>query len=105
MKKRILTFLFCVFAIFSITYPVFAENEEVMESQKDSLNISGFIKQADEYSSEAIEGMDIKELLDSAIQGKIDNTKIFKNVFNVLGKEVRNSLTIMRWHFSHYFNT
>ena len=69
--------------------------QEVLESQQDSLNISGFIKEAQKYTENTFEDINLNELFTSAITGKIDNTTIFKSILKIVGKEIINSITVL----------
>ena len=97
LKKIIL----CFALLQTICFASYASNE-VLESQKDSLNISSFIKEADKYTEEAFPELDINELLNSAIQGKTDTSTIYKAVLSILGKEVVSAIRILRKCFSYY---
>ena len=66
---------------------------DIIESQKESLNISGFIKEADEYTKDVFADTDMGELLNSAITGTVDNKKIMVSIWNLFGKEFVNSFT------------
>ena len=105
MRKtiKVLMFLFIIFC-YSNTI-VFAENEEIFESQKESLNLSNFLSESQKYVDEHLEGIDIQALLDSAIKGKVEDENLIKNIFNIFGDEVKNSLKVMRKHFSNSINT
>ena len=97
------------FLIFWLPYLVcHASSDEILEEQKDSLNISGFIKEADKYSKSAFPDIDVNELLNSAIKGKITTNKIYSSILNILGKEVVNSIKVLRkcpiyYSYSQYF--
>ena len=90
MKRKIL-FMFFLVMIFinSFTY---AENDEIMDEQKESFGISNFIKEAEKYSSEFFEDTSISDILNNAIVGKVDNSIIFNKFINFLGKEAITSL-------------
>ena len=75
MKKIIIV----LFIIISIPCDVFAEtDEEIMKSTQEQFNISSFIKEAEQYTGDFFEDIEIGELLNNAIEGNIDNNKIFK---------------------------
>ncbi len=57
--------------------------EEILKSQQDSLNISGFLEEAKKYTQDSFEDIDINDLFTSAITGNIDNTTILKTIFNI----------------------
>lgn len=59
------------------------------------LNISDFINQSENYTQENFPNLDINDLLNSAINGKVDNNSIYRSIFSLLGKEVVNVLKIL----------
>ena len=63
--------------------------EEIIQTQKDSVNIGKFIEEAKKYTSNVF---DDDELLNSAITGNIDNEKLGKGILNVIGKETLGSI-------------
>ena len=66
MKKIIIaTIIIC---IFSTSISMASTEEELIDSQMDSFNISNFIAEANKYSNEVLKDMDIKDLLDDAIK-------------------------------------
>ena len=67
-------------------------SNEVMEAQKNLLNISEFIKEANNYSKESFPELDMNEVLNSAIKGEIRGDFWKKAIYSVLGKEVTNSI-------------
>lgn len=67
-------------------------NMEIIESQKDTLNISSFIKEANDYTKDVFSDMEVGEILNSAITGKVENGKIIRNVWKLFGKEIVNSI-------------
>ena len=58
--------------------------EDIMESQQESLDINSFIKEADKYTENIYDDIDMGELFSSAITGNIDNETIFKSILNAL---------------------
>lgn len=74
----------------------FSENtNEIIDSQKDNLNISDFIKEAEKYTKESMPGLDLNDLLTTAIKGDIDNVRLVKFLWSLLGKEIMNSAAIL----------
>lgn len=82
VTKIILTLLFFLI----ISNKSFAINE-VVDSQAESFGISSFIQQANKYSNEFIEDIDARDLLNSAITGKLETKGIWRGILNILGKE------------------
>lgn len=67
-------------------------NMEIINSQKESLNISSFIKEANTYTKASFEDVDAGELLNLAITGNVENGKIIRNIWKIFGKEITNSI-------------
>lgn len=94
MKKRKITvFIIFLFTV-TITFPCLASNE-LINSQVESFGISSFIKEADKYTENFEGNINAKELLDSAITGKIENQKLFQSLIHVLGKETVSCIQII----------
>lgn len=69
--------------------------DELLKSQQDSLNISSFLKEVEKYTSSIYEDINVKDMFNLALTGKIDNEKLFKSILNILGKEVIGSVKIL----------
>lgn len=92
MKRIILIFIL----VLMIPNYAFAESqEEIMSSTQEKFNISGFLKEAQKYTNESFEEIDLSSMLGQAIQGKVDNNKLYKIIIKLLGKEVSSSLKIL----------
>ena len=90
MKKIIL--LIVLILLLQIR-PVFADSEEeIMETTKDKFDINQFIEDAESYTGEFLENTDLKQALEQAIQGNIDNKVIYGNILKLLGKEINLSI-------------
>lgn len=59
------------------------------------LNIPDFISKSENYTEENFPNLNIDDLLQSAISGKIDNKSIYSNTFSLLGKEIISTLRIL----------
>ena len=93
MKRIILIF---ILVLFFMPHKVFSKTEdEIMTTTQDKFNISGFIEQAEQYMGESFEEINLTDMLNQAIQGKIDNQSLYKNVLKLLGQEVNSSLKIL----------
>ena len=92
MKKIILIF---ILTLMLLPHKVFAETEEIMSTTQEKFNISGFIKEAEQYMEQSFGDINLTEMLNQAMQGKIDNKSIYKKVINLLGKEIISSLKIL----------
>lgn len=65
---------------------------ETIKEQQSEFGISDFIEEAEEYSGEFFQGININEILNDAIKGEVDNETIFQKILSVLGKEVISGL-------------
>lgn len=92
MKKIILIFIL----ILIIPTKVLAETEEeIMSSTQEKFNISGFINQAQEYTGDFFDDMDLSDMFNQAVQGKVNNQTIYKKIIKILGNEVSSNLKIL----------
>ena len=92
MKRIILIFIL----VLMIPNYAFAETQdEIMSSTQEKFNISGFLKEAQKYTNESFEEIDLSSMLGQAIQGKVDNNKLYKIIIKLLVKEVSSSLKIL----------
>lgn len=84
--------------------PVYS-TDEIIQSQSETLNIKGFISEANKYTQDVFEDIDAGTLLSEAIQGKVDNETLFNKIINLFGTEVKDTLKIMRKHYCNNCNT
>ena len=83
MKKRILIIVFIISLIIPINYIYANTEEETIASQQEEFKIDEFITKSKEYSGEFFGGINIQDLLNSAIKGEVDNTTIIKRIINL----------------------
>ena len=90
---KIVLILFAIFIFFvpSIT----KANDEVLESQKEALNISDFINTANEYSKKTFPEINMKEVLNSAVTGKVSGGFWQKIAKTIIGRETTNAIRIL----------
>ena len=62
-------------------------NYDIIESQKESLNIPSFIREANNYTKDVFSNTDMGEVLNSAVLGKIDDRKLFLGFWRLFGNE------------------
>lgn len=100
--KKLLVIIATIIFLVSFTNETIASSEnstmsqeEIISSQKDSLNISKFIEEAQKYTSNTFKEVNIGELLNSAISGNIDNKLLGKSILNLLGKETIVSIKVI----------
>lgn len=90
LKKIILVF----FVIINISTTSYATNE-IIEEQMEILNISDFINEAEQYTKDTFPNLDINELLNSAINGQVDNKGFLNSIISLIGKEIIDVLRIL----------
>ena len=93
MKKIILNSII----IFLLMFPfskVHAESltTQMINQEKESFGISDFIDETEKYTDDFFEDMNISDVLNSAITGKIDNNKLLKKLLKIFGKEIVSSI-------------
>lgn len=108
--KKVLTIcLLLVVTIFTkITYAEETNNisnDDIIKQQQQELGISDFINKANEYTKNTLKGIDIKEIFNSAITGRIGNTNIFNNILNIFGKEFKSTISTIRNSTYNNYNT
>ena len=59
---------------------------EIINAQKDNLKISDFMKEAQKYTKESMPGVDLNNLLSTAISGGVDNVKLMKLFLSLFRK-------------------
>lgn len=92
MKKIILIFIL----VLLLPCKVLAETEdEIMSTTQEKFNISGFIEQSEKYIGDSFGSINLKDMLNQAIQGKVNNQTLYKNIIKILGKEISSSLKIL----------
>ena len=103
MKKMQILTIIMIIAI-SIFIPkntkAYNENNEIntdmiLEEQQASFGIRDFLKEVENYSPDFVKDLDISDIFNSALTGKIDNTTILKKILNLLGVQVTDTLKIL----------
>lgn len=93
MKKVFCIILICFIVL--IPQSILGSSEDILKQQQEDLNISSFIKEANQYTKDTFPDLDVGQLLNSAITGKVDNRILYKAVAAILGKEVMNGITAL----------
>lgn len=79
-----------------------ASEAEIIQSQSETLNIKGFVEEANKYTKNVFSGIDANDLINDAIKGKIDNKTLFDKIINLLGGEVKETIQIVRKYYCSY---
>ena len=72
-----------------------ASTEEIIELQQETLGIESFIDEADKYTKDVYEDIDMGELFSSAISGKVDNKTIIQSILHALVGEVFDAIAVL----------
>lgn len=94
--KKIVCICIVIIMYLNIMCPIsIASEEETIEEQQEEFGISEFIEEADNYTGEFFEDIDIHKILEDAIKGEVDNQTIFKKILSLLGGEFVEGLTVL----------
>lgn len=100
-KKKFRVTIFLLILLCAIQIPITCYSiqsttneidENTIKEQQESFGINSFIENANQYTGEFLEGIDIKDILNSAIKGEIDNTKLYQNLLKIMGNEVQTGI-------------
>lgn len=91
MKKLIFIIAFLLAIIYSV--PVFAVDiNESLKEQEDTLEISGFLNEAEKYTEDVFDDFDLNSIYKEAISGNINTEGILGNILKITGNEVQNTI-------------
>lgn len=89
MKKVIIIFS----ALISLCNLVYATDIEILKSQQETLGISDFINTSKKYTEDSLKNLDIQDVFQDAITGRIGNTNLFNNLLNLVGRETKTAVS------------
>lgn len=92
MKKIFGTIIIALLFLSLFSSQVQAVEESIIEAEKSSLNISGFIEEAQKYTKEIFPDVDLSNILNSAIKGEVNNETLLQGIFNMLGTEIKSTI-------------
>lgn len=91
MKKIIFIISFLLAIGYGGVYATEATNE-TMKEQEESLGISEFIKEAENYTKETFQDTDLSYIYKSAISGEVEIPCLLDNILNLAFKEVASTI-------------
>lgn len=100
-KKKFRVIIFLLILLSTIQIPITCYSiqtttnkidESTIKEQQESFGINSFIENANQYTGEFLKGIDLKDILNSAIKGEIDNTKLYQNLLKLMGNEVKTGI-------------
>ncbi len=89
MKKTIIMF----WLLISLCNFIYGTDVNVIKSQQESLGISDFIDTSKKYIEGSFKDIDLQNIFQSAIIGRIGNTNIFNNILNIFGREIKTAIS------------
>lgn len=92
MKKIILVFIIILMVP---NYAIAETEDKIMESTEEKFNINDFLNEAEKYTGDFFEDINLKNVFNEAVQGKINNKTIYQKIFKFFSKEVSSSLKIL----------
>lgn len=92
MKRKIILFLVILFYIFFSTNISYSSEDVMIKEQQNEFKIQDFINNSKKYTGDFFENIDIGEILNEAIEGKVDNSTLAKRIMNLFGGEVTKNI-------------
>ena len=92
--RKYISYIIFVLIIFINPTNIYATDltGEIIKTQEENFGISEFVNEANKYKGEIIDDINISEMLNSSISGKIDNSTFLKKIINIFFKEISSSL-------------
>lgn len=84
--KKIILLIFFLITVLNSNIVQASETDEILKEQEKSLGISGFIKQAEKYTEEAFEDIDVNTLYKDALTGNINTEGTLRAIIKILRK-------------------
>lgn len=99
MNKNILikfiSFFLCLFFISNVAFANDDVPSTILESQKESLGISDFINEVEKYTNDVFENVNLNDILNQSLTGKIEKKGILSSFNRLLGAQVKDCLNSM----------
>ena len=72
---------------------IYADEEDILKSQQETLGISDFISSSQKYMKENLGETNLQNILKDAITGRIGNTNLGNQFLNILGRETKTAIS------------
>lgn len=103
--KKILMIIFIIVILLNINVAYASDTEAIIGEQEQALGISGFIKQAQKYTSEVFKDTDINDLYKSALTGEIKAEGLMRSNLQAIRYRSNKNTKKPRIHTNHNSNT
>ena len=90
--KKIIVFLILLLVVTNNISYAETSDEQTIKDQQEEFKIEDFIDESKEYSGDFFDGIDIGNLLNDAISGKVDNSTLINRIWNLIGSEVGTTI-------------
>ena len=90
--KRIIIILIFLIGILNLSVVYATDTNEVISEQEKTLGISGFIKQAESYTNDVFDDVNLNTLYKDALSGNISTDGIVSGIIKLLGSEVSKTI-------------
>ena len=89
MKKIITQIIIIIIIIFNAPN-VFAESitTKMIQEETENFGITNFINETEKYTNDFFEDLNVSEIINSAITGKVDNKSVIEKVLKLFGNEI-----------------
>ena len=91
MKKKIIILMLLI-TIYIIPKSFAIDNNNTLLEQKSNFGIETFIKETEKYKGDFFNDVDINNVFENAISGKVENNNIFEKILSITGKEFISSI-------------
>ncbi len=71
------------------------DTNTILEEQQENFGIRDFLKESENYAPDFLKDLDISNIFNNAIKGKIDNKNILKKILNLAGSQIKSTLIIL----------
>lgn len=88
--KKILILFFAFFVLYSNS--ACATDAEILKSQQETLEISDFIINSKKYTEDSLKDLNMQDIFNEAITGRVGNTNLFNNILNIFGRETKTAV-------------
>lgn len=90
--RKIIRILLIILSILLITTTCYGNQKQTLQEQQEEFGIEDFLQEAENYSGEFFKDINMKDALEDAIKGEVDNSTIVKKILSLLGTEFMTSL-------------
>lgn len=90
--RRIIRILLIMLSTLLIATTCYGNQKQTLQEQQEEFGIEDFLQEAENYSGEFFKDINMKDVLEDAIKGEVDNSTIVKKILSLLGTEFMTSL-------------